>query len=62
MVVKGRRRDTAYYSILAEEWPRCREALVRWLDPANFAPDGTARRGLAELRNGGSDSAHDRGG
>ena len=50
LVVKGRRRDTAFYSILAEEWPACRDGLLRWLDPANFAPDGTARAGLAALR------------
>ena len=50
MVVKGRRRDTAWFSILDDEWPRVRDALLAWLDPANFAPDGTARRGLAEIR------------
>ena len=49
-VVKGRNRDTAYYSILAEEWPRCRDALAAWLDPGNFAADGTAIHGLASLR------------
>jgi RimJ/RimL family protein N-acetyltransferase len=52
MVVKGRRRDTLYYSILDDEWPRCRDALLAWLAPANFAPDGTALRGLADLRRG----------
>ena len=51
-VVKGRQRDTAWFSILDDEWPRCRDAIVAWLDPANFAPDGTARRGLAEIRGG----------
>jgi RimJ/RimL family protein N-acetyltransferase len=50
MVVKGRRRDTTYYSIVAEEWPRCRDALIAWLDSANFASDGRARRSLAEIR------------
>ena len=50
MVAKGRLRDTAYYSILAEEWPSRRDAMLAWLDPANFAPDGTARRGMAEFR------------
>lgn len=50
MVVKGRRRDTAMYSILADEWPTRRDAILAWLDPANAAPDGTARRSLAELR------------
>lgn len=52
MVVKGRQRDTDWYSITAEEWPRCRAALMAWLDPGNFAPDGTTVRGLAELRSG----------
>ena len=50
LIVKGRLRETAYYSILADEWPRARAALQAWLDPANFGPDGTARKGLAELR------------
>jgi len=50
MVTKGRQRDTAWYSITAGEWPRCRDAMVAWLDPSNFAPDGTARRGMAEIR------------
>lgn len=49
-VVKGRQRDTAMFSIQANEWPACRAALQAWLAPENFAPDGTARRGLAELR------------
>lgn len=50
MVVKGRRRDTAYFSILADEWPRCRDALLAWLDPANFDADGKPRRSLAAIR------------
>ena len=50
MVVKGRRRDTAFFSILDEEWPDRRDALLRWLDPANFGPDGTALQSVAELR------------
>ncbi len=49
-IVRGRRRDGAWFSILDDEWPRCRDALATWLDAANFAPDGTARRGLAEIR------------
>jgi RimJ/RimL family protein N-acetyltransferase len=50
VVSKGRRRDSAYFSILAEEWPRCRDALAAWLDPGNFAADGTAMHSLADLR------------
>jgi len=50
MVVKGRRRDSDWYSIIEDEWPSRRDALQAWLAPGNFAPDGTAKRGLAELR------------
>ncbi|WP_428486607.1 GNAT family N-acetyltransferase [Rhodopila sp.] len=50
MVTKGRLRDTDWYSIAGDEWPRCRDALLAWLNPANFGPDGTALHGLAELR------------
>jgi RimJ/RimL family protein N-acetyltransferase len=50
MVTKGRRRDSDWYSIIEDEWPSCRDALLAWLSPENFAPDGTAKRGLAELR------------
>ena len=49
-VIKGRLRDTAYFSILEDEWPSRRDALRAWLDPGNFAPSGTALRGLAEIR------------
>lgn len=50
MIVKGRQRDTDWYSIVGDEWPSCRDALLAWLDPANFGSDGTALHGLAELR------------
>lgn len=46
MVVKGRRRDTAFYSILAEEWPSRRDAIAAWLDDANFDHAGRARTPL----------------
>ena len=49
-VGKGHDRDTAMFSILGDEWPSRRDAMAAWLDPDNFAPDGTALRGLAELR------------
>lgn len=50
LVVKGRLRDTAWFSITADEWPRCRDAILAWLDPSNYGHDGTAKRGLAEIR------------
>lgn len=49
MVVKGRQRDTAMFSILAAEWPARRAALEAWLDDANFGPDGAPRRSLAPI-------------
>ena len=51
-VMKGRLRDSAMFSIVGREWPRCQEALVAWLDDANVGPDGTTRQGLAEIRGG----------
>ena len=49
MVVKGRNRDTAWFSILDEEWPALRDAYAAWLAPDNFGPDGAQRRRLTEL-------------
>jgi len=54
MVVKGRRRDSDWYSIIEDEWPSRRDALQAWLAPENFSPDGTAKRGLAEIRDQGT--------
>ena len=46
MVVKGRSRDTAFFSIQADEWPGVRDRMLAWLSPENFAPDGTALRSM----------------
>jgi hypothetical protein len=48
-VVKGHNRDTAWYSILDEEWPRLRDAYAAWLAPANFGSDGEQRTRLSDL-------------
>jgi RimJ/RimL family protein N-acetyltransferase len=32
MIVKGRNRDTAWFSMLVEEWPSRRRAMQRWLE------------------------------
>ncbi|GJD58243.1 GNAT family N-acetyltransferase [Methylobacterium dankookense] len=50
VVVKGRSRDTAWFSITDAEWPRVRAGLEAWLAPENFWDDGRQRRGLAEMR------------
>jgi RimJ/RimL family protein N-acetyltransferase len=39
-IVRGRSRDTAWYSLLDHEWPATRAAFERWLDPANFDAAG----------------------
>ena len=49
-VVKGRNRDTAWFSVLDSEWPVIRTAFERWLDPANFDEAGYQRAGLASIR------------
>ncbi len=46
MVVRGERRDSAYYSLLDGEWPARRAALLEWLAPANFDVEGRARAAL----------------
>lgn len=55
MVVKGRNRDTAWYSVIDREWPERKEAFGAWLDPANFDPAGVQRRRLGELPSGGKE-------
>jgi hypothetical protein len=50
MVVKGRNRDTAWYSILDSEWPSRRAAFEAWLSADNFTAGGRQIRSLASLR------------
>ena len=50
MVMKGRSRDTIWYSITDPEWPALAVALDQWLAPANFAADGMQKRTLESLR------------
>ena len=52
MVVKGRNRDTAWYSILDREWPAVKRGFDAWLAPGNFDADGRQRLSLAEARRG----------
>ncbi|MBB5516740.1 RimJ/RimL family protein N-acetyltransferase [Rubricella aquisinus] len=48
-IVKGRNRDTAWYSILDHEWPGQKARFEAWLNPENFTPEGQQIRSLAEL-------------
>lgn len=46
MIVRGENRDTAWFAMLDGDWPRIRAEYERWLDPSNFAPDGTQKSKL----------------
>jgi RimJ/RimL family protein N-acetyltransferase len=48
-VVKGRNRDTAWFSITDDEWPAIRSAFEAWLAPGNFDRGGVQVRTLASL-------------
>ena len=49
LVVKGRNRDTAWFSVIDSEWPGLREAFRAWLDDANFDANGRQRERLSDL-------------
>ena len=49
LIFKGKNRDTAWYSILDDEWPEVREIQRRWLHEDNFNADGSARIPLQEM-------------
>ncbi len=48
-IIRGRNRDTAWYSISAEEWPAVRKAFKTWLEADNFDRDGTQKMALSAL-------------
>ena len=50
LIVKGRNRDTAWFSMLDREWPRERTAFEAWLAPENFDSEGCQIRRLEEIR------------
>lgn len=49
MIVKGRNRDTVWYSMLDSEWSARKRAFEQWLEPANFDANGRQRISLSEL-------------
>ena len=46
MIIKGRNRDTAWFSMLDSEWDVRKAAFEAWLDPANFDDKGCQKRPL----------------
>lgn len=47
LVYKGRNRDTAWYAILDQDWPRIKAELEAWLAPENFDANGVQKSPLA---------------
>lgn len=48
-VIRGRNRDTAWYSITCEEWPDVKAAFEHWLRADNFNDDGSQKSSLSAL-------------
>ena len=49
LIFKGKNRDTAWYSILDDEWPEVKDKLSTWLSTGNFDTNGTALTSLSAL-------------
>jgi RimJ/RimL family protein N-acetyltransferase len=49
MIIKGRNRDTAWFSMLDSEWPVRRANFEQWLAPSNFGPEGKQILSLSRL-------------
>lgn len=52
-IVKGRNRDSDWFSLIDAEWPVVRSRLEHWLQEDNFE-NGVQKRSLRELRQGTS--------
>ncbi|MEM7459117.1 MAG: GNAT family protein [Pseudomonadota bacterium] len=50
MVIKGKNRDTAWYAMTDEDWPRLENAFEAWLSPKNFDAAGKQKRKLESFR------------
>lgn len=49
VIVRGRTRDTSWFSIINEEWPALKAAYEQWLAPENFDGQGVQKTRLSEL-------------
>ena len=49
VIIRGRNRDTAWFSIVGEEWPALKAAYEQWLAPENFDAQGRQRTRLSKL-------------
>lgn len=46
MIIKGKNRDTAWFSMLDSEWPSRKREFERWLDQSNFDSEGNQKTRL----------------
>lgn len=49
VIVKGRTRDTTWFAMVDDDWPKLKAAYERWLDPTNFDAAGKQKISLASL-------------
>ena len=52
VVYKGRNRDTTWFAMTDQDWPRVKAAFEAWLADDNFDGQGRQLRGLSEIREG----------
>lgn len=50
MIVKGRNRDSAWFSITDQEWPNRKSAFEKWMDSNNFNENGLQKKDLVAIR------------
>ena len=58
VIIKGRTRDTSWYSMISDEWPRLKAAYETWLQPENFDADGQQKTALRTLTKAAQTSAN----
>jgi RimJ/RimL family protein N-acetyltransferase len=46
-IIKGRARDTTWYAMTQEDWPKLAAGYRAWLDPANMGDDGRQKAPLS---------------
>lgn len=49
-IVKGHNRDTAWFSVIDQEWPQLHNAFEQWLTPKNFDSEGLQIERLFDIR------------
>ena len=48
-IIKGRNRNTAWFSIVDDEWSELKNAYQQWLNPDNFDWQGIQKQKLSDF-------------